>query len=159
MGRRDDLWSLFYVLVEFSKGSLPWRKIKDKDQIGEMKMQHNTPELVADLPIEFLHFMQYLQKLEYHEKPDYNYLQSLLSDVYHKVGADENTLFDWEIPPSNREVITSSTASQRSQPLTHTTTQYSKEQDKRSGKETGVQIFFVLLFLSSFVLRLEWQRK
>lgn len=30
MGRHDDLWSLFYMLVEFTVGQLPWRKIKDK---------------------------------------------------------------------------------------------------------------------------------
>lgn len=30
MCRHDDLWSLFYMLVEFVVGQLPWRKIKDK---------------------------------------------------------------------------------------------------------------------------------
>lgn len=30
MGRHDDLWSLFYMLVEFVVGQLPWKKIKDK---------------------------------------------------------------------------------------------------------------------------------
>lgn len=30
MSRHDDLWSLFYMLVEFTVGQLPWRKIKDK---------------------------------------------------------------------------------------------------------------------------------
>jgi len=34
MGRHDDLWSLFYMLVEFLVGQLPWRKIKDKVLIG-----------------------------------------------------------------------------------------------------------------------------
>jgi tau tubulin kinase len=33
MGRHDDLWSLFYMLVEFMVGQLPWRKIKDKVSI------------------------------------------------------------------------------------------------------------------------------
>lgn len=35
MGRHDDLWSLFYMLVEFVNGQLPWRKIKDKEQVNE----------------------------------------------------------------------------------------------------------------------------
>jgi len=30
LGRRDDLWSLFYTLVEFLRGKLPWRKEKDR---------------------------------------------------------------------------------------------------------------------------------
>ena len=33
MGRHDDLWSLFYMLVEFMVGQLPWRKIKDKVRV------------------------------------------------------------------------------------------------------------------------------
>lgn len=35
MGRHDDLWSLFYMLVEFVNGQLPWRKIKDKEQVSQ----------------------------------------------------------------------------------------------------------------------------
>lgn len=58
LGRRDDLWSVFYVLVEFSLGSLPWRKIKDKEHIGELKERFTNAELVKDLPSEFLSFME-----------------------------------------------------------------------------------------------------
>jgi tau tubulin kinase len=36
LGRLDDLWSLFYVLVEFAVGTLPWRKLKDKDQVRSL---------------------------------------------------------------------------------------------------------------------------
>ena len=34
MGRHDDLWSLFYMLAEFTIGQLPWRKMKDKEQVS-----------------------------------------------------------------------------------------------------------------------------
>ncbi|VDM26051.1 unnamed protein product [Hydatigera taeniaeformis] len=34
LGRHDDLWSMFYMLVEFASGQLPWRRLKDKEQVG-----------------------------------------------------------------------------------------------------------------------------
>lgn len=96
LGRRDDLWSLFYVLVEFAQGFLPWRRIKDKDQIGEMKMKINNAELVKDLPREFEQWMNYLQTLQYEDKPDYRYLESLLKQLGTQLSIDDNSLFDWE---------------------------------------------------------------
>ena len=41
-GRHDDLWSLFYMLVEFANGQLPWRKIKDKEQVKEEEEEDTT---------------------------------------------------------------------------------------------------------------------
>lgn len=39
LGRMDDLWSLFYVLIEFATGTLPWRKLKDKDQVRTQRLR------------------------------------------------------------------------------------------------------------------------
>jgi len=100
LARRDDLWSLLYVLIEFAKGQLPWRRIKDKDLVGEMKIQCNTPDLVADLPHEFLLFMQHLQTLRYADRPNYSYLHSLMDDLFRKIGGDDATPFDWERVPT-----------------------------------------------------------
>ncbi|KAL0477699.1 serine/threonine-protein kinase, partial [Acrasis kona] len=58
LGRADDIWSVFYAVVEFLKGSLPWMKMKDKDQIGQVKERETNPELVKDLPPEFLTFLE-----------------------------------------------------------------------------------------------------
>lgn len=69
---------MFYILIESVKGYLPWRKLKDKDKIGELKIKLNTPELVRDLPSEFLVFMDHLQALEFTDRPDYAMLISLL---------------------------------------------------------------------------------
>lgn len=46
MGRHDDLWSLFYMLVEFVNGQLPWRKIKDKEQVIYHYFQYPTTILL-----------------------------------------------------------------------------------------------------------------
>jgi tau tubulin kinase len=53
MGRHDDLWSLFYMLVEFITGQLPWRKIKDKEQVGVMKDKYDHTLMLKFLPSEF----------------------------------------------------------------------------------------------------------
>ena len=53
MGRHDDLWSLFYMLVEFLTGQLPWRKIKDKEQVGIMKEKYDHSQFLKFLPSEF----------------------------------------------------------------------------------------------------------
>lgn len=97
LGRRDDLWSIFYMLIEFIQGQLPWRKLKDKDQIGDMKVKYNTPDLVKDLPPAFLAFMKHLKSLNYADRPDYNHLYTLLLDLYHAQGCDDHTPFDWEV--------------------------------------------------------------
>ena len=69
-----------------------------------MKMRCNTPELVADLPPEFLAFMEHLQGLKYEDRPNYSYLTSLFENVYRRLGGDENTPFDWERVPERSKV-------------------------------------------------------
>jgi tau tubulin kinase len=53
MGRHDDLWSLFYMLIEFVTGQLPWRRIKDKEQVGQMKEKYDHTNFLKSLPSEF----------------------------------------------------------------------------------------------------------
>ncbi|KAI9330166.1 kinase-like domain-containing protein [Obelidium mucronatum] len=40
--RVDDLWSLFYSLLEFLIGTLPWKGKKDRDQVLALKSQQLT---------------------------------------------------------------------------------------------------------------------
>ncbi|GAM19554.1 hypothetical protein SAMD00019534_027290, partial [Acytostelium subglobosum LB1] len=108
LGRRDDLWSILYVLIEFALGQLPWRKLKDKDQIGDMKIKYNTQDLVKDLPRQFELFMRHLKTLSYEERPNYASLQSLLTECYHEHGGTDATLFDWEVAAQNNNFINSS---------------------------------------------------
>lgn len=96
LGRRDDLWSVLYILIEFAKGFLPWRKLKEKDEIRDVKINMNTPELCDELPKEFLQFMDHLQALDYADRPDYDYLIQLLQHRLKLMGCDEQTPFDWE---------------------------------------------------------------
>mmetsp|Transcript_4867 Transcript_4867/g.8866 ORF Transcript_4867/g.8866 Transcript_4867/m.8866 type:complete len:527 (-) Transcript_4867:883-2463(-) len=96
LSRRDDLWSLFYVLIEFASGSLPWRRVKDKDQIGELKEKYTNRDLVKNLPRSFGFFMEHLQGLDYPTNPDYSYLRSLLQSLLDQEGVVAETPYDWE---------------------------------------------------------------
>mmetsp|Transcript_14316 Transcript_14316/g.19863 ORF Transcript_14316/g.19863 Transcript_14316/m.19863 type:complete len:729 (-) Transcript_14316:56-2242(-) len=98
LGRRDDLWSVLYLLIEFAQGQLPWRRLRDKDKVGEMKVKCNNDDLVAGLPPEFLQFMKHLMSLHYHSRPDYTFLINMFEDLYKRIGGTDKTPFDWELP-------------------------------------------------------------
>eukprot|EP01088_Endostelium_zonatum_P021106 TRINITY_DN811_c0_g1_i1.p1 TRINITY_DN811_c0_g1~~TRINITY_DN811_c0_g1_i1.p1 ORF type:complete len:1306 (-),score=394.34 TRINITY_DN811_c0_g1_i1:182-4099(-) len=87
LGRRDDLWSLFYALLEFHDGSLPWSRVRDKNEVGEMKKRLNSPSLLSPShPPQFLRFMEHLQSLGYADRPNYFYLHDLLLSLYYNSG-------------------------------------------------------------------------
>ncbi|MGH0125707.1 UNVERIFIED_CONTAM: hypothetical protein FKN15_046032 [Acipenser sinensis] len=96
MGRHDDLWSLFYMLVEFAVGQLPWRKIKDKEQVGQIKERYDHRMLLKHMPSEFHIFLDHVSSLEYFTKPDYQLLMSVFENSMKERTITENEPFDWE---------------------------------------------------------------
>ncbi|KPA82385.1 putative protein kinase [Leptomonas pyrrhocoris] len=100
LGRVDDLWSLLFMLVEFATGTLPWRKYKDKDDIGRCKEESITPHLVRNLPREFQPFLAHLQTLRYEDEPDYDLLITLMHRALERRGYPPNKPVEWEMDPS-----------------------------------------------------------
>ena len=96
MGRHDDLWSLFYMIVEFLAGQLPWRKIKDKEQVGTMKEKYDHTLLLKNMPSEFRTFLDHILTLEYYDKPDYSLLHNLFQQCIKRKGIKESDYYDWE---------------------------------------------------------------
>ncbi|XP_062420434.1 tau-tubulin kinase 1 isoform X3 [Pungitius pungitius] len=96
MGRHDDLWSLFYMLVEFAVGQLPWRKIKDKEQVGQIKERYDHRMLLKHMPSEFNIFLDHVLALDYYTKPDYQLLMSVFENSMKERIITENEPFDWE---------------------------------------------------------------
>ncbi|VDD82270.1 unnamed protein product [Mesocestoides corti] len=97
LGRQDDLWSLYYMLAEFITGELPWRKTKDKEQVGIMKQSFDQNQLLKFMPREFRAFLEHIQSLTYFDKPDYQYLQSLLNNYMERRSLNEGDPYDWEV--------------------------------------------------------------
>ncbi|KAG7666938.1 putative Ditrans,polycis-undecaprenyl-diphosphate synthase [Nannochloris sp. 'desiccata'] len=107
LGRRDDLWSWFYVLVEMIEGTLPWRvdrgeitgatttpaaaaatlgNLTAKESVEERKKEcisHPERLFSKALPIPPVvkEINQYIAKLEFADKPSYSYLRTLLGKL------------------------------------------------------------------------------
>ncbi|XP_072239628.1 tau-tubulin kinase 1 [Leuresthes tenuis] len=107
MGRHDDLWSLFYMLVEFAAGQLPWRKIKDKEQVGQIKERYDHRLLLKHMPSEFHIFLDHVLALDYYTKPDYQLLMSVFENSMKERVITENEPFDWEKGGSDVTLSTS----------------------------------------------------
>uniref|UniRef100_A0A8D3BTY9 Protein kinase domain-containing protein n=1 Tax=Scophthalmus maximus TaxID=52904 RepID=A0A8D3BTY9_SCOMX len=96
MGRHDDLWSLFYMLVEFMVGELPWRKIEDREQVGNLKETYVHRLMLKHLPPEFSAFLDHILTLDYYTKPDYELLMSVFDSAMMSHNVLENDRYDWE---------------------------------------------------------------
>ncbi|XP_039247624.2 uncharacterized protein LOC120325621 [Styela clava] len=110
MGRHDDLWSLIYMLVEFVNGQLPWRKIKDKEQVGTMKEKYDYRLLLKHMPHEFLELHDHLLSLNYYKKPDYQMIQNLFNEIMMRKNIRESDPFDWERGCGEGSVTTTTTS-------------------------------------------------
>ena len=95
---RDDLWSVYYILVEFATGSLPWSKVRDRDKVFEMKKAYlSGTRLVDKLPAEFADLQSYLESLDYYSLPDYQYIIDLFSGLLERTtGSTALPPYDWE---------------------------------------------------------------
>ncbi|XP_019746122.1 tau-tubulin kinase 2 isoform X1 [Hippocampus comes] len=110
MGRHDDLWSLFYMLVEFLVGQLPWRKIKDKEHVGKLKDTYDHRLMLKHLPAEFSVFLEHISSLDYFTKPDYQLLMSVFDNSMKTYNVVENDPYDWERTSTDGTLVISASA-------------------------------------------------
>ena len=97
LGRHDDLQSLFYMLMEFLHGQLPWRRLKEKEEVAKAKEEFDDRDFLVGLPVQFELILAHLEGLDYYTVPDYQ----LLMDQFHKMIAGEgfgyDDPYDWEM--------------------------------------------------------------
>ncbi|CAD5110666.1 DgyrCDS43 [Dimorphilus gyrociliatus] len=96
MGRHDDLWSWFYMIVEFVQGGLPWRRLRDKEQVGQMKEGYNHNLFLRYLPSEFGDILRHIQQLDYYSEPEYEHLIERLHAIMIRKTITLQECYDWE---------------------------------------------------------------
>lgn len=88
---RDDLESLFYVMVYLVKGLLPWRiptqlkfnssgteKTTLRDEVCHLKRTISTDILCEGLPAQMDQIFTYVRNLDSKQTPNYDYINTLL---------------------------------------------------------------------------------
>ena len=90
LGRRDDLWSLFYVLIELGAPPLPWKSQSNKEAVAQIKMR-SVNRLCTGLPFQFQEIADHLSSLNFADEPDYDMLIQKLNAVVE--GAEGGTDF------------------------------------------------------------------
>ena len=98
--RRDDLYSIFYMLIYLMTGNLPWLNIKAKDnkhkrnKIRDKKLTLSSFELCKNfnklIEEEVVSFVDYISGLTFNDKPNYKYLNYLLEKMKEKFRKSKN---------------------------------------------------------------------
>ncbi|KAL6731994.1 hypothetical protein Aduo_002805 [Ancylostoma duodenale] len=94
-GRQDDLWSLFYMLVEMLIGSLPWKNMTDHASTEREKTEKEQ-ELLEQSPREFELYLIHIKQLSYGITPDYTLLRNIFLQVFKKNNFNFSMKLDWE---------------------------------------------------------------
>jgi serine/threonine protein kinase len=90
--RRDDIESIAYILIYLMRGSLPWQGDKGgkrQADVRKKKLTTTPQDLCAGLPAEFELCLQYARSLGFSQRPNYQYLRELFSNLCDQCGNDK----------------------------------------------------------------------
>ncbi|VBB33483.1 unnamed protein product [Acanthocheilonema viteae] len=110
LSRRDDLESWLYMMVELTKGSLPWRLTTDRLLVQKAKEEARTTkkdEFFENCPLQYEQILQIIDKLQFDETPPYATIYNILNEIADENGTALTVGYDWNDSISS---ITTSTS-------------------------------------------------
>ncbi|CAJ0919833.1 unnamed protein product, partial [Ranitomeya imitator] len=89
------------MFMYFLRGSLPWQGLKADtlkeryQKIGDTKRNTPVEVLCENFPEEMATYLRYVRRLDFFEKPDYDYLRTLFSELFERKGYTFDYVYDW----------------------------------------------------------------
>lgn len=93
------------MFMYFLRGSLPWQGLKADtlkeryQKIGDTKRATPIEVLCESFPEEMATYLRYVRRLDFFEKPDYDYLRKLFTDLFDRSGFVFDYEYDWAGKP------------------------------------------------------------
>ncbi|KAH7726613.1 Protein kinase domain containing protein [Aphelenchoides avenae] len=101
--RKDDIEAWLYMVVEWTSGNLPWKKLggKDKKEVLEWKVKcrepHDMEKLFQDCPKAYFEkIMDHVDRLDYTKVPDYGFVYDALYAAAKKSRVDWDASLDYD---------------------------------------------------------------
>ncbi|MGH0160806.1 UNVERIFIED_CONTAM: hypothetical protein FKN15_040026 [Acipenser sinensis] len=89
------------MFMYFLRGSLPWQGLKADtlkeryQKIGDTKRNTPIEVLCENFPEEMSTYLRYVRRLDFFEKPDYEYLRTLFTELFERKGYTFDYTYDW----------------------------------------------------------------
>ncbi|CAJ0573597.1 unnamed protein product, partial [Mesorhabditis spiculigera] len=100
--RRDDVESWLYMMIELTSGKLPWKACKgaERDKMRALKADSRDKlrsQLFEGCPVQaYSRILTYLDKLDYKDIPDYDYVWKMLDIAREENGLSYCDPVDWD---------------------------------------------------------------
>lgn len=99
--KRDDLFSLFFVLAYLAKGKLPWQRLnipdneKKTEEVYKLKKEYLPFKLCEDCPSFMYYWADYITQLQPESKIEYDYLYMCVARDLLLNNMKYDLKFDW----------------------------------------------------------------
>ncbi|KAF8387250.1 hypothetical protein PRIPAC_76392 [Pristionchus pacificus] len=94
-GRKDDLWSWLYLMIDLYCG-LPWTDDDNKTNLEKKKLHMKDEDLMIRMPEEIKFIPKYLRKLNVYQRPNYVNIYRALETLRKASKTSYEDSYEWE---------------------------------------------------------------
>uniref|UniRef100_A0A1I7TDG0 non-specific serine/threonine protein kinase n=2 Tax=Caenorhabditis tropicalis TaxID=1561998 RepID=A0A1I7TDG0_9PELO len=93
LGRRDDLWSLLFTLVDLN-GRVPW--FSERDHVKLLEAKTNSTKILEKMPRSFERLINHLKGLSALQRPNYHMFFNILREILTESGQTPSSKYTFE---------------------------------------------------------------